>query len=79
MLELNSLYKAIFSFFPLQYGNFGPFFPKKSFMYVGFAMPFFCHQVAKKHPKKRKKICLGEVIFRIGPLEHKAWFGHQKQ
>jgi hypothetical protein len=43
-------------------------------------MPFVCHQVAKNHQKTRKKICLGEVIFRIGPLKkHKAWFGHQKQ
>jgi hypothetical protein len=35
--------------------------------------------VAKNHPKKGKKILSGEVIFRIGPLKHKAWFGHQKQ
>jgi hypothetical protein len=39
---------------------------------------FFLSPSGKKNPKKRKKICLGEVIFRIGPLKHKAWFGHQK-
>jgi hypothetical protein len=72
-----SLYKAI-SVFSLCNMVTWAIFPKK-ILYVGFAMPFFCHQMAKKHPKKRKKICWGEVIFRIGPLKHKARFGHKKQ